>query len=128
MRIVAASFLAGFLTVLFIGCGASDPTAVGQSSEALSSSDTLLKIPTTKGETPPVPVCPKGEKICKLGGPAGCRDVCVIDTALCVAPPECSYCNVLCVAGDVCCPGPVPGTSVCLPSKDLDDGKCPPLP
>jgi len=74
--------------------------------------------------------CPAGEKICKVGGPTGCRDVCVIDTALCVAPPECSgfVCDKLCIAGDACCPGPTPGSSVCLPKKDLDDGKCPPLP
>jgi hypothetical protein len=126
IRVVLASFLAGLTTVLFIGCGASDPTSVEQSREALSSNATPSKIPAVE-ETPAL-ACPKGEKICKLGGPEGCHDVCVIDTALCVESPECSYCDILCIEGDVCCPGPVPGSSVCLPKKDLKDGRCPPLP
>jgi hypothetical protein len=70
-----------------VGCGSANDPSVGQSADPLSatSSATAAKPPIAAD-----PICPKNEKICRVEEKNGsCRDVCVKDTALCVAPKVC---------------------------------------
>src|ERR1700722_3567175 len=91
--------VAGFV----VGCG-STGEPVGQSGAAVTG-------PSGSAPTPTDPVCPVGERLCTLGGFNGspCVHECVIDTAMCIAAPQCE---------PLTCP---PGEKICT-FGDIDPG------
>jgi len=93
-------------------------------------------------------VCPEGKKACQVEGSNGtCKDVCVPDTALCVAPPVCAVappppvcppgehtcqlggpngeCEDLCVPAAAICAAPPPSCKpVCDPAGPAPEPAC----
>ena len=89
MKLVFASAIALVLSGLASGCSSAPNDAVGTSGEDLSAAAAASPTAATSTVVRD-PICPTGEKPCRVEEPDGkCGEVCVRDTALCVAPPKC---------------------------------------
>ncbi|HEY8077148.1 MAG TPA: hypothetical protein VIF62_23640 [Labilithrix sp.] len=112
MRIIVVTGIVAAVAALTIACSGSstDPVDDGQSA-AQDLSATAKK-------------CPAGEKKCTVQKKDGsCGTVCVIDTALCIAPPVCSTP----VCEDPNSPQPHPGCTWDAKACQWDCPVCDPL-
>jgi hypothetical protein len=77
------ALLSSLVTVFagLVACGSAADPNVGQTSQGVSRATVSVD-----------PLCPVGKKVCEVEKKDGkCGYDCVIDTALCVAPPKCEH-------------------------------------